>query len=777
LRALATIAGDARTIIYVHGIGNKPEAGILKCQWDQALFGFDLGERSRLAYWVNRERYPTPEAGTCASGDLVTGRVEAESVHGPAARAAAPSLREEVAALTANPRRARTLLRMAEALEREPPRDRGPQALGVEARILPLPRFLRQLITRVLTSAFLRDVHDFLFDAVRRARMRASVIERLRPGGGPFVVIAHSQGSMVAYDVLSGMSKRDCDVRLFVTIGSPLGIREVQDALDRRVRLAVPACVARWVNVVDPVDPVAADEDLADDFTPRRAIVDVRAGNADGPRHPHSATGYLKTTAVRDRVREAVRTDLFQPVAGFVIARDVVWALESGAPEQRHPVLIELAPVPEPGSRQDATQAALGPGTNRGRQRAAPTLDAMRQVVVDRIRSVSGERDERLRLEVLRRYVAADLSRAEVESLAVDLGGTGASVKRVWRNGVRRALLEVSAHTVQAIAAHTGYQALGQGIAWAVLDSGVTRDHPHFRGDETIGPTFDCTRRGDPSPGEAPDRHGHGTHVAGIIAGRWVYTPKGGSPRVFSGIAPRATLHVYKVLDDHGSGEDAWIIKALDHIAAENERAGRLVVQGVNLSLGGSFDPAVYGCGHTPLCQELRRLWLQGVLVVLAAGNAGYALLQAEGGTIPANLDLSIGDPANLDEAIAVGSVHRERPHTYGVSFFSSRGPTADGRQKPDLVAPGERIISCRHNPPAKPNPAPDDLYVAMSGTSMAAPHVSGVLAAFLSVRREFIGSPDRVKRILLANATDLGRERAHQGAGLPNLMKMLLST
>src|SRR5687767_7020833 len=63
--------GEARTIIYVHGIGNKPEQSILKCQWDRALFGFDLGERSRLAYWVNREFYPEPLDATCESGDKV----------------------------------------------------------------------------------------------------------------------------------------------------------------------------------------------------------------------------------------------------------------------------------------------------------------------------------------------------------------------------------------------------------------------------------------------------------------------------------------------------------------------------------------------------------------------------------------------------------------------------------------------------------------------------------------------------------------------------------
>jgi subtilisin family serine protease len=163
-------------------------------------------------------------------------------------------------------------------------------------------------------------------------------------------------------------------------------------------------------------------------------------------------------------------------------------------------------------------------------------------------------------------------------------------------------------------------------------------------------------------------------------------------------------------------------------------------------------------------------------VVVIAAGNEGFAVLESEEGPIDANMDISIGDPANLDEAIAVGSVHKERPHSYGVSYFSSRGPTADGRMKPDLVAPGERILSCRHKLLKSKKPL-DNLYVAMSGTSMAAPHVSGVIAAFLSKRQEFIGYPDKVKAILLGACTDLKRDRAQQGSGLVNLLKMLVTT
>ena len=236
-------------------------------------------------------------------------------------------------------------------------------------------------------------------------------------------------------------------------------------------------------------------------------------------------------------------------------------------------------------------------------------------------------------------------------------------------------------------------------------------------------------------------------------------------------MAPRCSLIGLKVLDDGGNGNDSWIIKALDLVAGMNEKAGKLVVHGLNLSLGGGFDPSAFGCGHTPLCQEIRRLWQQGVLVCLAAGNEGYAVLNGAEGEIPTNMDLSIGDPANLEEAIAVGSVHKTNPHTYGISYFSSRGPTADGRRKPDVVAPGEKILSARHDwkgAAATRRRKIDDLYVAMSGTSMATPHVSGLLAAFLSLRREFIGYPDRVKAILMEAASICAAIRTCRAPGCP---------
>jgi subtilisin family serine protease len=336
----------------------------------------------------------------------------------------------------------------------------------------------------------------------------------------------------------------------------------------------------------------------------------------------------------------------------------------------------------------------------------------------------------------------------------------------VWKSNVKRKLLNRSVRVIQAEAAEASYGASGAGVTWAVLDTGVRRDHPHFKKYGNIVEVWDCTKRGRPQPvPDERDSDGHGTHVSGIIAGA---APDGS----LRGIASRAKLVVYKVLDDSGAGEDAWIIKALDHIAEQNEHNSAMQIQGVNLSLGGPYDSTVYGCGFTPICTELRRLWRSGVLVVVASGNEGQVQVNTPNGDVQLNSPMSIGDPANLEDCIAVGSVNADSPHLHGVSAFSSRGPTSDGRLKPDVVAPGERIRSCNSRYTSS-----KDLYREESGTSMATPHVSGLLAAFLSVRKEFFGRPDEVKEILLRTCTDIQRDRYIQGHGIPNLMKMLLET
>jgi subtilisin family serine protease len=733
-----------------------------------------------MAYWVNREFYPTPSNETCAAGDNVNlDDDEAStraimSIAGNTPATEQKALESEIEALTDDPARQAFLYRLAEKLSnRTDAQMMGTSAAAIGAKVLPLPGFLRRLITKKLTRAFMRDVNDFLFHPDKREAMGRTLSERLEAGGGPFVIIAHSQGTMIAYDVLRQLEKSDCDIRLFITIGSPLGLTEVQDVFRQWVPggvLRVPACVTRWINVADRLDPIALDNDISNDFEPQ-GIIENHSGflNPDSPRHPHSATGYLKTEAVQAAVIEAVGRAFSQPVAQSIIAKDLVGSIEDGFHRERHLTLIQLSQTDSSGHNKSVLLSAV--------------RKQLTEAIEDMVKK-SGDDIKIAEIDSMKRFVAAKLTRLEIESLRTKFNDL--QIERVWRNASKRALIYKSTNTIQARPANLGYAARGRDITWAVLDTGIRADHPHFEEHKNIVRQFDCTKTGKPIEVTAQksaelDKNGHGTHVAGIIAGHSEVPLKKGQPKsAFAGMAPEGKIIGYKVLDDQGSGQDSWIIKALDHIADLNEEAGQLVIQGVNLSLGGSFDPSVYGCGHTPLCQELRRLWGQGVLVVLAAGNEGYALLQTADGEIPSNIDLSIGDPANLEEAIAVGSIHKSNPHTYGISYFSSRGPTADGRRKPDLVAPGEQILSAYYAYDPKQPPAErtaENIYVEMSGTSMAAPHVSGMLAAFLSIRREFIGYPNRVKAILLDNCTDLNRDPFIQGRGMPNLIKMLANS
>ena len=137
------------------------------------------------------------------------------------------------------------------------------------------------------------------------------------------------------------------------------------------------------------------------------------------------------------------------------------------------------------------------------------------------------------------------------------------------------------------------------------------------------------------------------------------------------------------------------------------------------------------------------------------------SFIEATDATEESYRTVSITDPGNADGVITVGATHRDSPHTYGVSFFSSRGPTGDGRLKPDLVAPGERIRA-----PFREG------WGDLDGTSMAAPHVSGAAAMLMARYTELIGQPRRIKEILCRTATDLGREKTFQGHGMLDVLR-----
>jgi subtilisin family serine protease len=257
----------------------------------------------------------------------------------------------------------------------------------------------------------------------------------------------------------------------------------------------------------------------------------------------------------------------------------------------------------------------------------------------------------------------------------------------------------------------------------------------------------------------------HGTHVAGILAANWPDARQTALEHEVYGICPDLEIYDMRVL---GTDADEFtVIAALQFVRHLNAHKDLMAIHGVNLSMSVPHDVANYACGRTPVCEECDRVVANGVVVVTAAGNRGFnKLAQPEDGAAGDYRYISITDPGNADSVITVGSTHRFMPHSYGVSYFSSRGPTGDGRTKPDLVAPGERIDSC----------ALDDDYDTMDGTSMAAPHVSGAAALLIGRNRELIGQPKRVKEILVKSATDLGREPRFQGAGMLDVLRALQS-
>lgn len=440
--------------------------------------------------------------------------------------------------------------------------------------------------------------------------------------------------------------------------------------------------------------------------------------------------------------------------------------------------------------------------------------------------SVIEDRPDRGGVEVIANtYVRCDLSMDEVRKLMhMDTAGTTTrdrAVYRVWPDFPVEPLTDRSVSTVKGDAAQRSFAAMGNGISWGVIDSGIDKAHPHFEMHNTLGGDVaelhrDFTRDYDTSDSAAlkasvacalEDGLGHGTHVAGVIGGQMPDKARSlriaqhvsdefGTERIedrpltegsrLSGVAPECKLVSLKVFDNEGRGRSTNVIKALQYVREEINGNGKLLrIQGVNLSLGYEFDAKWFACGQSPLCVEVDRLVRSGVVVVVAAGNTGYGVLSALERQSRTGMALTINDPGNAALAITVGATHRDMPHTYGVSYFSSKGPTGDGRLKPDLVAPGERITSCAAGKALATMLADDEgrrrrkglpYYIDDSGTSMAAPHVSGAIAAFLSIRREFIGRPDEIKRVFMESATSLGREQYFQGHGLVDLMRAIQS-
>jgi hypothetical protein len=300
----------APTVVYVHGNGNKPAEDRLKRIWDDALFGEPAGARSRMAYWADL-RYPAPlpdpetdelemmpggEEGI-AGDELHPEELVVEAVMQAHAEtlletpvAAGGVLTEETVPGAALDPWVREMAYVADALVR------GESETGEEA--LPLPRSARVAIFRALVKRTFADVYAYFFGGsgeAMRDRMRAA----LDAVDGPVVVVSHSLGTILAYDVLC---ERRRDVPLWVTAGSPLAVQEIQDLVTTPLR--VPDGVDQWRNVADGRDLVALDRTIRPEYTPAERIRDFLVQNTSD--NHHGIREYLQTVPLQSAVRGLV---------------------------------------------------------------------------------------------------------------------------------------------------------------------------------------------------------------------------------------------------------------------------------------------------------------------------------------------------------------------------------------------------------------------------------------------------------------------------------------
>ena len=509
-----------------------------------------------------------------------------------------------------------------------------------------------------------------------------------------------------------------------------------------------------------------------------------------------------------DNVQQRLRkTRIGQDLLARIQEQDGAMALWQGA--MRQPVVIEMN-ADFPGGSGAARLVVLGEYL-REVAVEADSLGTLATALVAQASAVAQPASKEAlfgpddRLDIAKSaytgtYLFGELTAATIarlsEARVAAGGGMAAPVYKIWADHPIERCVFQSVRTTKCDAGRAAFAAWGEGIVWAVADTGIDGAHPHFATHGTLKlpgglrhVDFTQTWPTDAAAEAAAlqDTDGHGTHVAGIVAGETPFDPAApaaiarevldgnGDPQpvtdhasvALTGMAPRARLLSLKVLQTGRSGAVSTLLAAIGYIQTQNDNGRNLRIHGVNMSLGYLFNPEWYAAGASPLCVEVDRLVRSGVMVVVAAGNGGYGSgVTYVGGRERMVLGGTINDPGNAALALTVGSTHREKPHTYGVSYFSAKGPTADGRAKPDLVAPGERIVSC----------ALGGGFREDSGTSMAAPHVSGAAAAFLSVRGEFVGQPERLKSILTQSATDLGRRPVYQGAGLSALRRALHS-
>ena len=300
-----------------------------------------------------------------------------------------------------------------------------------------------------------------------------------------------------------------------------------------------------------------------------------------------------------------------------------------------------------------------------------------------------------------------------LEAATLDELSDSDDVTEIWLDEVVQILLDVSTPHIRAPQVWEQMRNDGEGVTICVVDTGIDATHPDFAG--RVGLTADFSGKGS-----AVDGNGHGTHVASIAAG----TGAAGGGK-YAGVAPGATIMAAKALADNGSGRMSSVMAGLEW-AAQN---GADVL---NLSLGsrGASD------GSDALSTMCNAVVDLGKIMVVAAGNGGPR-------------QRTIGSPGAAEKVITVGASTDQD----SVARFSSRGPTVDGRAKPDVVAPGSKIVAARAAGTSV-GQVVDEHYTTATGTSMACPHVAGLSALMLKADSGL--EPAEIKKMLMATSVDI---------------------
>jgi hypothetical protein len=291
------VAAGSPSVVYIHGAGNKPPADDLKRSWDRDLFGQDMGQRTRIAYYADllHEHPGAVGPDACSDAEALAAIVEKATEPRAESNAEPPNLFND---LTVPGQEFAFNLSMSMATRAA---SQTPVIATSMAAILPLPAPLRRLLLRKLLEQVIPDANGYFFTSKKepiRERLRG-IIQSV---DGPVIVVSHSFGTVVAYDVLSEPGLAGGSVSLLVTLGAPLGYAEIQDVITTPLR--VPRPVRLWINFADPLDLVTLDTTLADDFGGSSQLVDATVDNPSP--NNHAACGYLGLRQVQATVAGAL---------------------------------------------------------------------------------------------------------------------------------------------------------------------------------------------------------------------------------------------------------------------------------------------------------------------------------------------------------------------------------------------------------------------------------------------------------------------------------------